>query len=104
MRIAPLCRAYLNSDHKKIVDKCISHCEQNKDLLYLSLLKTRKHKPSKSDATWPVHVENDTDVIIIGMYFNLCNFITTLIKKSYFVIKIIIIFLGLGPLLLLQFC
>ncbi|CAI6364406.1 unnamed protein product [Macrosiphum euphorbiae] len=65
MKIAPLCRAYLNSDKKKIVDKCISHCEQNKDLLYLSLLKTRKHKPSKSDATWPIHVEDDTDVIII---------------------------------------
>jgi len=78
MKIAPLCRAYLNSDSKKIVDKCVSRCEQNKDLLYLSLLKTRKHKPSKSDATWPVHVENDTDVIIIGMYFSLCNFITKL--------------------------
>ncbi|KAL4091129.1 hypothetical protein QTP88_025867 [Uroleucon formosanum] len=65
MKIAPLCRAYLNSDDKKIVDNCISHCEQNKDLLYLNLLKTRKHKPSKSDATWPVHVEDDTDVIII---------------------------------------
>lgn len=65
MKIAPLCRAYLNSDTKKNVDKYMSHCEQNKDLLYLSLLKTKKHKPSKSDATWPIHVENDTDVIII---------------------------------------
>lgn len=71
MKIAPICRAHLNSDKKKIVDKSISHCEQNKDLLYLNLLKLRKHKPSKSDATWPVHVENDTDVIIIGMCFYL---------------------------------
>ncbi|XP_060851378.1 chromatin assembly factor 1 subunit A-like isoform X2 [Rhopalosiphum padi] len=65
MKIAPICRAYLNIDKLKIVDKCISHCEKNKDLLYLSLLKTGKHKPSKSDATWPIQVEDDTDVIII---------------------------------------
>ncbi|XP_050059659.1 chromatin assembly factor 1 subunit A-like [Aphis gossypii] len=65
MKIAPIRRAYLNIDKKKVVDKCISHCEQNKELLYLSLLKTGKHKPSKSDATWPIQVENDTDVIII---------------------------------------
>lgn len=69
MKIAPIRRAYLNIDKKKVVDKCISHCEQNKELLYLSLLKTGKHKPSKSDATWPIQVEDDTDVIIIGMYF-----------------------------------
>ncbi|XP_025191363.1 chromatin assembly factor 1 subunit A isoform X2 [Melanaphis sacchari] len=66
MKIAPIQRAYLNIDKKKNVDKCISHCEQNKDLLYLSLLKTGKYKPSKSDATWPIQVEDDTDVIIIG--------------------------------------
>jgi len=69
MKIAPISRAYLNIDKKKFVDKCISHCEQNKELLYLSLLKSGKHKASKSDATWPIQVEDDTDVIIIGMYF-----------------------------------
>lgn len=69
MKIAPIFRADLNSDRKKFMDKCISKCEENIDLLYLNLLKTKKHKPSKSEATWPVHVEGDSDVIIIGMYF-----------------------------------
>lgn len=66
MKIAPFCRSYLNSDKKKIMDKCISQCEKNKDLLYLSLLRTGKYNPSKSEATWPLHIEDDGDVIIIG--------------------------------------
>lgn len=69
MKIAPFYRAELNSDKKKFMDKCISKCEQNTDLLYLNLLKTKKHVPSKSEATWPVQVEDDSDIIIIGMYF-----------------------------------
>lgn len=71
MRIAPFCRSFLNSDRKKFMDKCISKSEQNKDFLYLNLLKTKKHEPCKSEATWPVHVEDNSDVIIIGMYFYL---------------------------------
>lgn len=72
MKIAPFCRAYLNSDRKKNLDNCICQYEQNKDLLYLNLLNTGKHKPSKSDKTWPDRNENDDDLIIIGMYF-ICN-------------------------------
>lgn len=68
MKIAPSCRAYLNSDKKNYVDTCVTKCEENKDLLYLNLLKVGKYKPSKSEATWPVHVEDDT-VILIGIYF-----------------------------------
>lgn len=68
MKIAPFCRAYLNIDQKKNMDQCINRCEKNKDLLYLNLLKTGKHKPSKSESTWPVQIEDDADVIIIGMY------------------------------------
>lgn len=68
MKIAPFFRASLNCDRKLIVDTCINQCEQNKDLLYLNLLKTGKHKPSKSEATWPIQVEDDTDFIIVGMY------------------------------------
>lgn len=66
MKIAPFCRAYLDSDRKTNLEKCISKCEKYKDSLYLSLLKTKKHIPSKSEATWPVQVEDDSDVIIIG--------------------------------------
>lgn len=68
MKMAPFCRAYLNSDKKKNMDQCINQCEKNKNLLYLNLLKTGKHKPSKSEATWPVQIEDDADIIIIGMY------------------------------------
>lgn len=70
MKIAPSCRGFLNSSKKKNMDKCISQCEKNKDLLYLSLLKTGKYNPSKSEATWPVHIEDDADVIIIGKKLN----------------------------------
>lgn len=73
MKIAPFCRAHLNSDKKKYIDECISLCDQKKDLLYVNLLKTGNHKPSKSEATWPVSIENDEDVIIIGTYFYLLN-------------------------------
>ncbi|VVC40868.1 Chromatin assembly factor 1 subunit A,Armadillo-like helical [Cinara cedri] len=65
MKLAPSCRVYLNSDKKKYIDTCVNQCEENKDLLYLNLLKTGKYKPLKSEATWPVYVEDDTDVIII---------------------------------------
>lgn len=68
MKIAPLCRAFLNSERKQIFDKCINQCETSKDLLYLNLLKSGKYKSSKSEATWPNSVEDDDDVIIIGMY------------------------------------
>lgn len=67
--MAPSCRVYLNSNRKQLMDNCICQYEQNKDQLYLNLLKTKKYKPSKSDRTWPAHVENDEDLIIIGMYF-----------------------------------
>lgn len=69
MKLAPFCRANLNRDRKKEIDKCICLYEQNKDLLYLNLLKTGRHIPSKSDKTWPSHVEDDADIIVIGMYF-----------------------------------
>lgn len=69
MKIAPSCRMYLDSDKKKYIDMCVTQCEENKDLLYLSLLKTGKYKPSKSEATWSVHVEDDADDIIVGTYF-----------------------------------
>lgn len=83
MKIAPFCRAHLTSDKKKNVDKCISQCEQKKDLLYLNLLKTGNHKPSKSEATWPISIEDDEDVIVIGIYFYLLNLLI------YFIILII---------------
>lgn len=73
MKMAPFCRAFLNSDRKQIVDVCISQYQKNKDLLYLNLLKAGKHKPSKSEATWPMQIEDNTDVII-GMH---CIFINT---------------------------
>lgn len=69
MKIAPFCRVYLDSDRKTNLENCINRCEKNKDSLYLSLLKTKKHKPSKSEATWPVEFEDDSDVIIIGKLF-----------------------------------
>lgn len=89
MKIAPYCRAYLNSDKKKCMDKCISQCEKKKEKLYLSLLKTGNHKPSKSQATWPVSVEDDDDPIIIGTYIVL--FI--LLHIYYLIILIIEIYL-----------
>lgn len=69
MRIAPSFRATWNCDRKLAMDKCISQCDQNTNLLYLSLLKTGKYKPSKSEATWPIQVEDDDAVIIVGKYF-----------------------------------
>lgn len=69
MKIAPFCRALLNSERKEFVDKCINKCDTSKDLLYLSLLKTGKYKPLKTEATWPNSVEDEEDVIIIGLYF-----------------------------------
>lgn len=75
MKIAPFCRAYLTNDKKKYVDKCISQCEKKKGLLYLNLLKTGNHTPSKTEATWPVSVEDDEDAIIIGTHFYLLNLI-----------------------------
>lgn len=69
MKIAPSCRVYLDSDKKKKLDELINQCEKNNDSLYLNLLKNGKHKPSKSEATWPVQLEDDEDIIIIGNIF-----------------------------------
>lgn len=68
MKIAPSCRKHLNNDKKMFLDKCINQCEDCEDILYLSLLKTGKYEPSKSERTWPVYIEDDDDVIIIGMF------------------------------------
>jgi len=65
MKIAPHCRAYLNNDMKSCIEKYISQFEENEDLLYINLLKNGKYTPSKSEATWPVQVEDNLDVIII---------------------------------------
>lgn len=68
MKIAPFCRAYLSGDQKKVMDKSINQYEKNTNLLYLNLLKSGKHQPAKSEATWPINNEDDADVIIIGIY------------------------------------
>ncbi|XP_050442813.1 DNA ligase 1 isoform X2 [Adelges cooleyi] len=65
MRVAPVCRAHLDTDRKKVMDKCLIQCENNKESLYLRQLKNGKYKYSKSEATWPYQRENDSDILII---------------------------------------
>lgn len=66
MRIAPLVRKEFVEENKERLDLALKNQINTYDSLYVESLKSGMYTPSVTGKTWPVVIDEDDDIIVVG--------------------------------------